>query len=497
MNRKLLLAAAAVSAFAGISPTFAAPPAAPATQQQQPAQSQVDPKDEIKLLRARLDQLEAKEKAIELKQVKEKTVEEMLKDAQRHSMLFDTDAALTAGYRDGRFFLGTSDGNYMFRPWMQIQTRYASLWRQNAKSGARDQTDSGFEIRRMKLGFDGNMFTPDLTYFFNWQTVRASSNVNVTGNANSGANGQTIGTFNNGFGGSLQLEEAWTKYHFHDSPWYIRGGQIKDPLLHDQIVSSRYQQSAERSLIADIFANGDAFTEGATVIYDPDSWVRAEGGVTHGIRSANTNFLDYPNQNAFDYGFAARGEFKLMGRWRDYSQVGAVGTTEPLFVVGVGADYTERGHANQIVGVVDATYAAPCGFNVYAAGVDRYTNHNFGVYTQTATGASIGAPPANVLNRATNEYGALLEVGYLIEKHWEPFGRFEYFHLEGTPAGSNNYTSSFTGGLNYYFVGHRAKITAEINYLPKGIPIDDSANDIFKSNNKAEILGEIQFQLLL
>ena len=45
------------------------------------------------------------------------------------------------------------------------------------------------------------------------------------------------------------------------------------PFLHDQIVSSRYQQSAERSLTADYFANGDAFTEGITFIYDPNSFI--------------------------------------------------------------------------------------------------------------------------------------------------------------------------------------------------------------------------------
>lgn len=495
MNRTLTLAAAAALAIAPSLFAQQAPASAPAAPAQAQTQPQLSTAEEIKLLRGRLDQLEAQQRAAEQKQVRDKTIEEVVNDAQRHSMLIDN-GEFTAGYRDGRFFLGSADGNFMFRPWSQMQIRYAGLWRQDGKSGNRDQVDDGFEIRRMKLGFDGNAFTPDFTYFFNWQTVRASSTVNVTGNANSGANGQTIGTFNNGFGGALQLEEAWVKYHVHNTPWYVKAGQLKDPLLHDQIVSSRYQQSAERSLIADVFANGDAFTEGATLIYDPDSWYRAEGGITHGMRSANTNFLDYPT-NAFNYGFAGRAEFKLMGRWKDYAQIGAVGTAEPLFVVGVGADYTERGHSGQTVGVIDAHYALPSGFNLYAAAVDRYTTHNFGVYTQSATGASIGTPNPAVAGQSTNEYGGLIQLGYLIDKHWEPFGRYEYFHLEGTPAGSNNYVNAITGGLNYYFVGHRAKITAEVQYLPNGIPIDDTANDIFKDNNHGELLGEIQFQLLL
>ena len=50
----------------------------------------------------------------------------------------------------------------------------------------------------------------------------------------------------------------------------------------------------------------EGFTEAATFIYDPNTWVRTEVGVNHGLRSANTNFLDYPNTNAFNYGGVGR-----------------------------------------------------------------------------------------------------------------------------------------------------------------------------------------------
>src|SRR6201999_2157053 len=133
-----------------------------------------------------------------------------------------------------------------------------------------DQVDSGFEMRRMRFGFDGNMFSPDLTYMINWATVRTSGNVNVTSSTGS-TKGTTIGTVSNSLGGVPLLEEAWVRYHIPTTPFFIKAGQIKDPVLHDQIVSSRYQQSAERSLTGDIFTNGDAFTEGVTFIYDPDT----------------------------------------------------------------------------------------------------------------------------------------------------------------------------------------------------------------------------------
>ena len=456
-----------------------------------PAQAPVqDPSSEISALRARLDLLEKQQHEAALKAEASKTTEQVIDDAVRRSQLLEI-GSFTAGHKNGRFFIGSEDGNFNLRPWFHFQGRYIVNTRQDFKPGGDDDHESGFEIRRMRFGFDGNAFTPDLTYFFNWATVRASGTANVTD-----ATGKKIGTVSNSLGGTPLLEEAWVKYRINGGDFYIKGGQIKDPLLHDQIVSSRYQQSTERSLIADIFANGDAFTEGATVIYDPKSWVRAEGGVTHGIRSANTNFLDFPNTNAFNYGGAARGEFKVMGDWKDYSQIGGVGVKNTLLVIGVGADYSERGHSNQTVGVVDAHYAGPCGLNAYGAFVDRYTNHNFGIYTQSATGASITAPPASVLGHNTNEYGALIQVGYNIDQHWEPFGRFEYMKLMGTAVTAKRYIPAITGGLNYYFYGHGAKLTAQATYLPHGIPIDDTPNDVLAMpSNKGELVGEVQFQL--
>jgi hypothetical protein len=287
------------------------------------------------------------------------------------------------------------------------------------------------------------------------------------------------------------------KYNFHNTPWYIKAGQLKDPLLHDQVVSSRYQQSEERSLTADIFANGDAFTEGVTGIYDPKTFFRVEAGVTHGMRSANTNFLA-PTTNGYNYGLAARAEFKLMGNWKDYAQVGGVDIKDPLAVIGVGTDYSERGHAGQTTMVVDGTYVQPNGINIYGAFVDRYTNHNFGIPGQSGTGASFGTPDPAVANHATNEYSVLGEVGYVFNNRIEPFARYEYMRLQGTPTGSQNYVHVITAGANFFFQGNRLKLTPQIIYLPRGIPIDDGASDTLTSGkNRGEIVGEIQLQLLI
>ena len=403
ISRSRLLAAAAASALALCTYSVRADePAQPSTSQ------------EIQALRTRLDQLEAQQKASEnqRQQAEQKledkiTSDELAKDTARKDQLL-TAEGFTAGYSENRFVIQSDDGNFVLRPWYHLQFRGVWMDRQNGQTrdtGPEDLMDAGFEVRRMKIGLDGNMFSPDLTYFFNWATSRTSSNSNVTSTTGS-TKGTTIGTVSNGLGGVPILEEAWVKYHFPSTPYFIKAGQLKDPLLHDQIVSSRYQQSAERSLTADLFANGDAFTEGVTFIYDPKKDIRTEVGVNHGMRSANTNFLSYPdngNFNQFDYGFAGRAEYKVMGQWKDYAQVGAVGTKEPLLVFGAGADYSERGHAGQLVAVADGMYADPTGLNFYGALVDRYSTHNFGAETVSAVGASFVTPdPRSPGNIRTN-----------------------------------------------------------------------------------------------
>lgn len=485
-----LKAALVAAALAGAASVARADSAGPTTQP--------DVGAEIQALRARIDQLEAQQKQQQAEHEKEQqqaALAQTERDAARRSEMLDIHG-ISAGYdsTSKRFFIGSDDGSFMLRPWYHLQFRAVANDRQNFyfNGKGKDEIDTGFEVRRMKIGLDGNMFSPDFQYFFNWATSRANGSATVTNSS-----GATVGTVSNSLGGVPILEEAWVKYNFHATPFYIKAGQIKDPVLHDQITSSRYQDSNERSLIADVFVNGDAFTEGVTFIVDPKSWFRTEAGVNHGMRSANTNFFDTPI-NAQDWGVAGRAEFKLFGRWQDYGQVGSVDTKEPLLVVGVGADYSQRGHSGQTVGAVDAMYADPNGLLLYSAFVDRYTTHNFGIWGQTATGGSIAATNPAVTGKATNEYAPMIEAGYTFNNFVEPFGRFEYMHLQGTKPGSNNWVQAITAGTNFFFHGHRLKLTPEIIYLPKGFPIDDGASDVYTSApGKAEIVGEVQLQLLI
>ena len=421
-----------------------------------------------------------------------KVMAQIQADAIQHSQLLDT-MGVTAGYANRRFYIQSDDGNFVLRPWIHIQIRDSTAWRQDFNADGSDDTQNGFEIRRARFGFDGNLFTPDFTYFINWATNRANSTLTVTNSA-----GQTVGTTTSPVGGVPVLEEAWAKYHFDDSPWYVHVGQMHDPLDHENMVGSKMREP-EASLQGDIFGNTDTFTKAATLIYfDRNGPLRIEGGVNDGIRAANTNFEDYPNNgNAYDGGVAGRLEWKLTGDWGDYDQLTALGDKKNLVVLGTGYDYSYAGGAyNTLSHTADIQFGGPSGLFAYLCYFGRYTEHNRGIPLTSNPGASFSTPTPD-LGKDTYEPSVDAEFAWLLGGHFEPFLRYEYMYLRGTPAGSQNNVTEVGVGANYYFSWHNLVLTQLISYLPTGIPISDTSSDVLTSNRRAELIFITQIQLLL
>jgi hypothetical protein len=272
-------AAVAVGLLASIAFGADATPSQPTTQpaNQQDLQAQVN---------------ELKEEVAQLKQQSQNTpaddaaaMQAMIADADRHSQLLDTTMGLTGGYANRRFFIQSEDGNFVLRPWIHVEIRDSTNIRNDFYPNGNGDTQNGFEIRRARFGFDGNFFTPDFTYFINWATNRENSTLTVVNSA-----GATIGTTTSPVGGLPVLEEAWVKYNFHDTPWYIHVGQMHDPLDHENIIGSKFR-APEASLQGDIFGNTDTFTQAGTVIFDDNGPIRVEGGITDGIRARQTRTL--------------------------------------------------------------------------------------------------------------------------------------------------------------------------------------------------------------
>jgi hypothetical protein len=413
--------------------------------------------EQLRQLQSKIEQLEAKQSQVDSKVVTD-TVERVLRDSEKRSQVLQMEG-FTAGYSNGKFIIGSADGNFLLHPWLQFQFRNTTNFRENVTASGDDDWQNGFEVRRMKLGFDGNVFSKDLTYLFLWATDRKS--------------------------GNLVLEEAFARYQFPDSDTAVRGGQFKDFFAHESQMSSKKLMAADRTLLTDNFTGGDNFVQGVAFEYAPKSAFHAAVAVHDGARNNfNQNFQDFPTNNA-DWGAAGRVEWLASGNWKDYEDFTAMGTKDDnLLVFGVAADYTEAGDTGILLHTADAQFETDGGLSIYGAFYGRYTKD----------------APVSALAVATTDlydWGAIVQAAYLFD-NWEPFVRYDYisFDSDGLPAGTEDQVHEITAGVNYYVHGHAAKFTLDAGWLPNGSPVADDGAGILVSEDN-QFYFRAQFQLLL
>jgi hypothetical protein len=388
----------------------------------------VEPTQQIQDLQARVAELEARQ--AQNSRDLAATIDGVLRDAEQRSQLLAAGADMGAGYDNGFYIRGTG---WQLNPWAQFQFRNVTDFRQNTGGHKDDEIENGFEVRRMKFGLDGYAFSKDVVYSFVW-----AADVE---------------------GGGVALEDAWVKYMFADD-WAVRAGQFKDPVHHEELTSSKRQLAADRSLLNELLGGGILDrTQGITLVYgdyNANNPVNVEFGLTDGFNEENTNYT----KHSFDFGVAGRAEFRAMGDWKSYKDFTAMGTKENLLVIGLGGDYSQAGDGDIWTGTIDAQFEASNGLGLYGAALVRNIDEELLGSTDDMT-----------------DWGLLIQAGYMLNKSWELFGRYDVtiFDQELAFADNEDTFHEFTVGLNYYLgtdgsAGHRAKITLDLSYLPNGSP---------------------------
>lgn len=407
--------------------------------------------EQIKQLRTKVEQLEARQNQSSAEITA--TIDQMVKDAQQRSrfLLQATDENLLAGHESNHFFIRSDDGNYLIIPSLELAMRNVTNFSRN---NGDDSVENGFDIRRLRLRFEGHAITPDLTYA-----------IQFTAPPNSG---------------DARIDDAWVKYQFHPG-WYVKGGQFKDPLLHEQLVSGRRQIAADRPLlVVEMTGSPENRVQGVTVMYDAakQPW-RLEAGFTDGITSENTNFRDFP-VNSTNFGAVARLEYFAQGDRKAYDDFTALGNDKDLLVFGAAGDITQAGSDSVWLHTLDAQWENTRGVGLYAAYVGRIIetsdndSYDWGIQAQ---GNYLFAPP-----------------------RWEGFARYEFIHLDDevnfVSGESEDSFHVFTLGVNYYIHRHYAKFTIDASYLPNGAPSDQPTLGILGADD-SEFLLRGQFQLIL
>jgi hypothetical protein len=422
-------------------------------------------------LRARVEQLEAKQQEQEQAaatdpRVVDETVARVLHDADRRSRFLMQDVTLTGGFdrERSRYFLASSDGNWLLMPGILFQVRNTTNFREGTKNGG-DDLQNGFEIRRMRLFFEGTAFTPDLYYKFQWETNSST--------------------------GSVFLQDAFVRYTFAKD-WGFQVGQFYDVTYHEQSMLDPYTLTADRSLVNALIGGGQTDrVQGAMLIYDNKEHWRGQLLLHDGFNSDNTDFTDTGGGTAFvgvtptDFGFSGRVEYFVTGTRKAYDDFTALGTKQDLLVVGAGFDYTDGSRGSVVFHTVDVQYENPNGLGLYAAYLGTYRDLR-----------SAGAAPPPVGD--FYDWGLLVQGSYLFTAKLEGFARYDFTKVDddALPAGAEDNVHEITIGVNYYFQRHNVKLTLDGTWLPNGSPIAVKGLGVLVSDDN-QFIFRGQFQLLI
>lgn len=408
-------------------------------------------------LQKQVEQLQAQVKELQAKSATpsfngkdvDATVDSVLRDADHRSQLLAESGGFMGGWQDDRFWIRSADGNYSMSPGFQLQFRSVTTFNENAKASGDNNTDNGFEMRRMKFYVDGTAITKNLKYHLQWATDRKT--------------------------GNLVLEESLVQYKFADN-FAVKAGQFKEYIYGEQTVSSARQLFVDRSLLNEVLNGGESYLQGVELNYDNGSNLQATVGFTDGYASRNTNFQDPPT-NGFDFGVHGRVNYAVMGDFKGYNSLSAIGNKKDFLVVGAGGDWSQNGDVDVFHHNIDASWQSGP-WAVYAAYV--------GVYTNGGNGAG-----------DNYDYGFVAQAGYLLNAQWEVAGRVDWFHLDNRGAGLEDSFWEITAGVNYYLKGHNAKINVDVGWLPNGSPNAQDGIGVLSNNGDNEFYIRGQFQLLL
>ena len=343
----------------------------------------------------------------------QKAVARALDDASSRSSLLLESA--NSGH-DGRCSVSSNDGSFRLNIGGQLQTRWLAAWRHD--DGAVDPFTSGFQIRRMKLTFDGHIFDESLRFKVTNESRRTD--------------------------GGMRMSDVFIEKRF-ESGLSIRAGQFKAPFTREYFDSSRRLLAVERSLVDSVFRLGRL--QGAQLGITGDDW-RGWVAFTDGFRSENIDF----GSDATDWALTGRAEWLPFGSFNVFhSQRGKI-DAEPSLRLGGAVHAEERGASvfgpsGRLVSWTGDVAAAGPGWIGLATFVGRENSQ--------ATGATL------------TDWGVTAQLGVWATDQLLPFVRWELL-IPDRDRAARSKTNVLTAGVNWYWRGDALKLTVDGVWLIDG-----------------------------
>ena len=383
-------------------------------------------------------------------------IHEVLSDADTRASLLED--GVLAGHDGKHFFLKSADGAFKLNITGQFQLRYIVGVQGNNSSSEGEVTSSshGFQLRRMKIGFQGHAFTKKFKYKFVLETNRNGGN-------------------------SSFADDVWVQYEFADDA-YVRLGNQKIPFLREELLSSSRQLAVDRASVTEFFTQNRAL--GANVIYKGFDMVHLQGGIFGG---ANSGVTDFNTTTQADTNLTARADVKLFGDWKAAKDYNAWEGTETSLFVGGAVSYQSGGASGSANGSEYFGWTADALFKTGPLSINL---------------AYMGATLDDVAATRTPQ-GVLAQGGFfVIPDKLQPYLRYEF--LDDDVAG-NDTIHMVTVGANYFFEKHNLKLTADVVYVIAGnsatsistfgsSPFSDGLGfDGFSGENQLVFRSQLQF----
>jgi hypothetical protein len=318
-------------------------------------------------------------------------------------------------------------------------------------TGESGKDDKGFFIKtgatRLNLGarleyrFIANQREDDalddeLTTGFGFRRIRVTAKGSLTDEL-----GYSIqGNFGNGT--SLGLTDAYMSWKFDDKT-VLRAGQLKVPLLKEEIISHTRQLAAERSIVNSVFTQD--YSQGVDLVITQDA-TRLGLALSDGLRTLNT---DFDAGTEADFAATARAEYKFSGDWKNFDAFTSFPTGKEASYVGAALHYQSGGSTggtndrDLLEYTIDASIKGP-GWNAYAAFVGRREEVAAGDF---------------------NDAGFLVQGGYFLSDQWEAFARYAHVMPDSDRVNGGDFRE-VTLGANYYFFPESTAVrfTGDVNY---------------------------------
>lgn len=380
-------------------------------------------------------------------------VQDVLADAETRSSFQATGA--TAGYNNG-FFISSPDGNFSLKINGLVQAR----WTFNYANGEDRASEWGFDVRRARLTFSGNI-AGDWRYEVQGQW--GSPFGFEGGTPQVGFVAGTTSTGDDVVGVSVSRQtgfELLNAYVQRDinlggSDFTLTAGQFKAPFLREWLVDAGSLMATDYSLLTYYFYQG--YSVGLQLGMTTDDF-RFNVAYTNGVGtpvdlgygSASTGWTDNPTQ----YSFSGRAEFKMGGNWSDFDSFSSRRGEAEGLMIGAAATFQKYWDNIFLETALD---------RAMTTGLTADVTWNFGGASLFAAIVyqNISAPEVS-----SQPWGFMVQGGFFLTDDIEAFARYDYANsgLEDKSVGGSSTTINvITVGANY-FMNNNAKFTANFGY---------------------------------